>query len=82
MLVGSSLGNMNLMDRQERFLLSSQQSSLIGHSRMADFVSEKKISEFQTAFFYFAQPSTGLLRAKQMGDVMRLARLRSSCLSY
>ena len=38
---------------------------------MADFVSEKKISEFQNAFFYFAHDKTGVLKAKQMGDVMR-----------
>ena len=39
---------------------------------MADFVSEKKISEFQRAFFYFAHEKTGVLKAKQMGEVMRL----------
>ena len=39
---------------------------------MADFVSEKKISEFQHAFFYFASEKTGVLKAKQMGEVMRL----------
>merc|ERR1712032_1604317 len=38
---------------------------------MADFVSEKKISEFQRAFFYFAHEKTGVLKAKQMGEVMR-----------
>ena len=38
---------------------------------MADFVSEKKISEFQHAFFYFAHEKTGVLKAKQMGEVMR-----------
>ena len=38
---------------------------------MADFVSEKKIAEFQNAFFYFAHRGTGVLKAKQMGEVMR-----------
>ena len=38
---------------------------------MADFVSEKKIEEFQKAFFYFAHTGTGVLKAKQMGEVMR-----------
>ena len=38
---------------------------------MADFVSEKKISEFQNAFFFFAHKATGVLKAKQMGEVMR-----------
>ena len=81
MLVGSSLGNMSLIDKRDSSSVLNS-PHIIGHLRMADFVSEKKISEFQTAFFYFAQPSTGLLRAKQMGDVMRLPRLGSSCLSY
>ena len=41
---------------------------------MADFVSEKKISEFQHAFFYFAHKQTGVLKAKQMGEVMRFIK--------
>ena len=41
---------------------------------MADFVSEKKISEFQHAFFYFAHEKTGVLKAKQMGEVMRFIK--------
>ena len=31
---------------------------------MADFVSEKKISEFQHAFFHFAQRETGVLNVR------------------
>ena len=38
---------------------------------MADFVSEAKVLQFQNAFFHFASEKTGVLRAKQMGDVMR-----------
>lgn len=41
---------------------------------MADFVSEKKISEFQHAFFFFAHKKTGVLKAKQMGEVMRFIK--------
>ena len=41
---------------------------------MADFVSEKKISEFQHAFFHFAHEKTGVLKAKQMGEVMRFIK--------
>ena len=34
---------------------------------MADFVSEKKISEFQHAFFHFAQRETGVLNVRLLG---------------
>ena len=45
----------------------------VSHSSpgMADFVSEAKVLQFQNAFFHFASEKTGVLRAKQMGDVMR-----------
>ena len=50
---------------------------------MADFVSEKKISEFQHAFFYFAHEKTGVLKAKQMGEVMRFIKyLMESSIKY
>ena len=55
---------------------------------MADFVSEKKISEFQHAFFNFAHKKTGVLKAKQMGEVMRFIKymiessIKYICLLY
>ena len=51
--------------------LPSSQSVSHSSPGMADFVSEAKVLQFQNAFFHFASEKTGVLRAKQMGDVMR-----------
>ena len=49
----------------------SQSVSRLRSPGMADFVSESKVLQFQNAFFHFASEKSGVLRAKQMGDVMR-----------
>ena len=48
-----------------------QSVSVSASPGMADFVSEAKVLQCQNAFFHFACEKTGVLRARQMGEVMR-----------